>query len=167
MGVEVSRLGIFTIDPGGHTGMSWGIYNMNAGLVKTAMRTRTHSASTTIVGDELEQLDLTLMHYDLFMDVCADEGVPCELVIEDFSLLPGSHTPGKEGISPVRHAWVFVGYLWSRADFDQQIIWQLPGVGMRYNTRQMLENWHCWIVGKEHERAAFAHAGARLQKILR
>lgn len=162
----MSRIGIFSMDPGGHTGISWGIYDLRAGLVKDCMRSRKHSDSVTIEGDEYEQLDLTLLLYDGFREVCFDDGVNCELVIEDFSLLPGSHTPGKEGISPVRHAWVFVGYLLCR-DSRPNVIWQLPGVGMRYNTRQMLTNWDAWIVGKEHERSAFAHAGARLMKILK
>lgn len=161
-------LGIFTIDPGGHTGMSWGIYDMKAGLVKDCMRKRKFSGSVTITGDEQVQLAQMLTYYDDFAELCNEEEIRYELVIEDFSLLPGSHTPGKEGISPVRYAWVLVGYLWCREQpVIPDVIWQLPGVGMRYNNRQMLTNWGAWIVGKEHERAAFAHAGARLQKILR
>jgi hypothetical protein len=148
--------------------MSWGIYDMKAGLVKDCMRKRKFSGSVTIIGDEVVQLAQMLTHYDDFVELCDDEEIRCELVIEDFSLVPGSHTPGKEGISPVRYAWVLVGYLWARdKSLAPEVIWQLPGVGMRYNTRQMLTNWDAWIVGKEHERAAFAHAGARLHRILK
>ena len=159
-------IGIFTIDPGGHSGLTWGIYDLARPLVKEAMRTRKFSSSTTVEGNEDEQLQEYIIHWDAFTKKCDEWDVYRELVIEDFSLLPGSHTPGKEGISPVRHAWVFVGYLWGRDNpFAPTPIWQLPSIGMRYNERKMLESWGAWIKGRPHERAAFAHAGARLMRL--
>jgi hypothetical protein len=132
-------IAIFTVDPGGSTGVTWGVYSLRCSLVKNAM---------TFEADNLGARKI-------------------ELVIEDFILLPKIHTPGKEGISPVRIAWGLVGYIWGQNDLvgDPDPIWQSASIGMRFNTRQMLEQWGCWIKGREHERAAYAHAGARLMRL--
>jgi hypothetical protein len=162
----IDPIGIFAVDPGGHTGIAWGIFDQRQPLVKDAMLDRQASDSETIAGDEAEQLAQLVEIWDVFNDKCAKLKIPVDLVIEDFSLLPKAHKPGKEGISPVRYAWVFVGYLWGREQTNTpEVHWQLPGVGLRYNTRQMLVNWDCWVKGRDHERAAYAHIGARLMRI--
>lgn len=165
----MSEVGIFSIDPGAHTGVTWGIYPLDAELVKLAMRGRVESGSTTIEGSERQQ---TNQLFTLFTKFATDHmGTKIELVIEDFSLTPGPHTPGKEGISPVRYAWAFVGFLWGWEESvgnpgnKQKVIWQLPSNAMRYNTKKMLTNWNAWVVGREHERSAFAHVGARLMEL--
>lgn len=157
------EVGIFAVDPGGSTGVAWGVFNLRQPLVKDAMRYRKDSDSATITGTEQQQIPLIA---DMWYNFNEREGRN-ELVIEDFVLRPGIHKPGKEGISPVRYGWGLAGYLWGLNDEigNPKIVWQSPSKGMRYNERQMLENWHAWIVGREHERAAFAHVGARLMDI--
>jgi hypothetical protein len=161
----MSEVGIFAIDPGGSTGVAWGYYDLSRDTVAEAMQKREMSGSCTITGDEQHQIEkLSDQWYNFNTD---HMGGDIELVIEDFSLVPGSHTPGKVGISPVRIAWGFLGYIWG---YNAEIgaptpIWQLAAKGMRFNTQQMLKRWDAWVVGKEHERAAFAHTGARLMDL--
>jgi hypothetical protein len=159
-------IAIFTVDPGGSTGVTWGVYSLRCSLVKNAMASRTEAGSITIEGSEAVQVNKL---WDLWHTFEADNlgARKIELVIEDFILLPKIHTPGKEGISPVRIAWGLVGYIWGQNDLvgDPDPIWQSASIGMRFNTRQMLEQWGCWIKGREHERAAYAHAGARLMRL--
>lgn len=158
--------GIFSIDPGGSTGVAWGVFNLEEKLVKDAMRNRRVSGSQTITGNEEIQLAQLVTLWDDFVYKCDRLDIAYDLVIEDFSLLPKSHKPGKEGISPVRYAWYFVGFIHGRdMPIAQDVCWQLPGVGLRYNTKQMLDNWGCWVKGREHERAAWAHVGARLMRL--
>jgi hypothetical protein len=162
-----NHIGIFAIDPGAHTGVAWGAFPLDANLVKDAMVERICANSTTIVGTEQAQiLKLTVLYHD-FQRKLLDIKVPhFDLVIEDFSLLPGAHTPDKEGISPVRYAWGFVGYIWGQQQIDiPEVHWQLPSNAMRYNQRKFHDSYNTWVKGREHERAAWAHVAARLFKL--
>jgi hypothetical protein len=165
------------IDPGGHTGVAWGLFDDRARLVEVAMREGSFKESATIEGDEYEQMELLYQLWTDFKAECVN--VRCldpdkvELVAEDFILKPGYHKPGKEGISPARILWAFEGYRRGRAAKFRRdkhispLILQTPGDAARYNKRTILTSWDCWIRGKEHERAAFAHIGLRMHKILR
>jgi hypothetical protein len=158
------KVGIFAIDPGQHTGISTGIFDLTLPLVKEAMRGREHSVSNTITGHEWPQIYELHRLFDDFYNLCHKQLVTqIELVIEDFSLVPGGHTPGKEGVSPIRFGWGFAGYLKGLDPHaDYTLTWQLPSAAMRYNTKEHLQNWDAWIRGRPHERAAFAHVGLRL-----
>jgi hypothetical protein len=162
-----NHIGIFAVDPGGHTGVAWGAFPLDANLVKDAMVGRICAHSVTITGNEPDQIEQLVALYAEFLIKLFDEKITrSDLVIEDFSLTPGSHTPGKEGISPVRYAWGFVGYLWGQQGINHPPVnWQLPSNAMRYNSRKFHDSYNTWVKGREHERAAWAHIAARLFKL--
>lgn len=164
----MSAVGIFAIDPGGSTGVAWGWYSLDKDTVADAMKERRMSKSVTVTGDEKKQIvTLEYLWHEFCTDHMPGKDEHVELVMEDFSLVPGSHVPGKEGISPVRISWGFLGYIWGLDGDagDPNPVWQSAAKGMRFNTQQMLKRWDAWIVGKQHERAAFAHVGARLMDL--
>lgn len=163
---------IFAIDPGPHTGVAWGIFETNT-TVGEAMRNKQHSGSWTIEGSELEQ---AIALFDLWQQFKVGAvqkfGIKpqdVELVIEDFTLFPGGHAGGKEGVSPARVGWAFEGYRHGRAakytrdKHITQAVWQLP---QAMRNRRLLRKWDSWVVGREHERSAFCHIGERLRKLI-
>lgn len=165
------------IDPGLSTGIAWGLFDDRARLVQDAMRDGSFKESTTIEGDEYEQMEALFEIWGSFKNTCVNQRCldpdKVELVAEDFILRPGHHKPGKEGISPARMLWAFEGYRRGRADKFRRpkhvspLILQNPDQAMRYNKRRILGSWDCWIVGKEHERAAYAHIGLRMHNVIR
>lgn len=164
---------IFAIDPGNHTGVAWGIFDITDATVLSAMKARQHSGSITLSGDELLQAETLFDLWQQFKQGAvtkfhvAPEEV--ELVIEDFSLFPGGHAGGKDGVSPCRIGWAFEGYRQGRAAKYRRgkhispAIWQMPGA---LRNRRHLRKWGAWVRGKEHERAAFCHVGERLRHII-
>lgn len=166
--------GIFAIDPGKQTGVAWGIFEETADTVADAMRTSVYVESTTVEGTELEQARILFELWQHFKTTCVQnfklKPEQVDLVIEDFSLIPGAHAGGKEGIAPARIGWAFEGFRQGRASkyrsskHVSDAIWQLPGAT---RNRRHLKNWGVWVVGKEHERAAFCHVGERLRKLMR
>ena len=166
--------GIFAVDPGKKSGVAWAIVDERSETVATALQNKKHSGSCTVEGTEMEQALELFNFWQQFKTGCVvkhhldpDDIV---LVIEDFSLLPGAHSGGKEGVSPARIGWAFEGYRQGRGDKFRkakhvtEAVWQLPGA-MR--NKKHLKNWDCWVVGREHERAAFCHLGERLRKLMR
>lgn len=166
--------GIFALDPGGKSGLAWGIFNDKADTVADAMRNGLYKGSATVIGGEAKQIKEIFDFWQQFKEGCVRrhllEPEQVDLVIEDFILLPGQHAGGKEGISPARIGWGFEGYRlgrgygYRRHKHITQAVWQ-PATAMRYEKK--LKDWDCWVVGKEHERSAFCHIGARLMKVLR
>lgn len=174
------RLAIFSVDPGGSTGVAWGIVNLRADTVVDAMRERTHDGSTTITAGRIEKLKSwpfqqavryqvkTIMElYDQFLAEFLRESrhgdIDIEFVCEHFILTggPARHKPGIEGIFPA----FLVGALIQA--HEDEVILQSAGVGMKWNTRQHLDRYAAWIRGREHERAAFAHMAARVHSSIR
>jgi hypothetical protein len=166
--------GIFAIDPGIHTGLAWAVVNNQAATVAEAMRKRIFSDSLTIEGDEYEQMVDIFATWQKFKTDCYLvhnlEPDQVDLVIEKFSLIPGAHAGGSEGISPERIGWAFEGYRLGRAaKFKRdkhitQTVWQHANA-LKY--RKQLKKWDAWVVGKEHERAAFCHIGQRLMTLFK
>jgi hypothetical protein len=170
---DVRVKAIFAIDPGPNTGIAWGIFD-TTNTVRYAMTTRRHSGSATIKGKEMEQAKELFDLWQQFKEGAVREHdvapEDVELVIEDFSLFPGGHAGGKEGVAPARIGWAFEGYRQGRAakfraeKHVSPAIWQLPSA-MR--NRKLLKKWDAWIVGKVHERSAFCHIGERLRHLIR
>jgi hypothetical protein len=177
----LNRKAIFAVDPGGSTGVAWGIVDMRSDTVVEAMSTRTHSGSATITVGRIERMtpkqfqkavrDQVYAIQRLWEKFTSDAlcefdkhgDVEIEYVIEHFVLTGGAyHKPGVEGIFPA----FMVGAL-IMVNPAEEIILQTAGKGMKWNTRAHLTRYDAWIVGREHERAAFAHKAARIHDQLR
>lgn len=177
---------IFAVDPGGHTGVAWGIFDVSVGDVGAALGTRVHDGSTTFEGDERKQImDLAALWAEFYRLCTTERGMSAqdvELVFEDFTLRPGSHGGGKDGTSPERITWGFEGfrmgahYQWIKTHkktpaWMPAIIWQTPGDSAAFGkpiggkSQHKLKEWGVWIVGREHERSAWSHVALRIGKI--
>ena len=171
------RLAIFACDPGGSTGLAWGIVDLRADTVIEAMANRTHSGSDTITYGRIEklksdkfqeavilQVDHIMSHWDRFLDEYMSEyekhgDIDIEFVCEHFVLTGGQarHKPGVEGIFPA----FLIGALINRI-YPDTLVLQTAGMGMKWNKRDHLTRYNAWVRGREHERAAFAHMAARM-----
>lgn len=169
--------GLFCVDPGGHTGVAWSIVDISSHDVKTAMQNRLNQGSTTIEGPEASQIRELYVCWIKFKRLCVKQFLlpeEVELVLEDFTLRPGQHAGGKDGTTPERIAWGFEGYRMGRADaygprakHYAPIHWQSASAKSRYDKRPKLTEAAAWVVGREHERTAYAHMMLRLNTILR
>jgi hypothetical protein len=163
------------IDPGVSTGVAWGIFNDRAPTALHAARDGLLRGSLTITGGEMVQARELFVVWRRFKEQCVRRNMLepewIDLVIEDFTLFPGAHAGGKEGIAPVRIGWAFEGYRqgrsdkWAREKHVTPAVWQSASVGMA--NRRLLKRAGMWVPGKEHERAAYCHIIARLKKVLR
>lgn len=180
MGVD--RLAIFSCDPGPSTGLAWGICDLTADTVVDSMSNRELSGSRTIglprriEGMSPVEVQEAIRHttsqviseWSKFVAVGIEEyardgDVEIEFVCEHFILTGGrGHKPGVEGIFPAFLIGALVGQM-----PEEDLILQTASTGMKWNTRDHLTRYKAWIVGKEHERAAFAHMAARLHARLR
>lgn len=166
--------GIFAIDPGGSTGVAWGIFNERESTAGVAVLNRLHSGSATTTGSEEDQAIALFDLWQEFKRRCVHVGrlEPewVDLVIEDFILRPGQHAGGKTGIMSARVGWAFQGYRLGRAnkfERDKHIskaIWQPPSA-VRHEQR--LKKMDAWIRGREHERSAFCHVYERLLRLMK
>ena len=184
--VKRAMRSIFAVDPGGHTGVAWGTFPVDAGSIEAALAGRKFSGSTTLEGDERQQImDLALLWGDFYRDCTSKQLVSAqdvELVFEDFTLRPGSHGGGKDGTSPERITWGFEGFRmgayeqWLKThrktpSFMPAIIWQQPGDSAAFSkpiggkSQHKLKDWGVWVVGREHERSAWSHIALRIGKI--
>jgi len=174
------KLGIFAVDGGNATGLAWGIYDLHAKSVPEALSSREESGSVTtnrkikrggktvVEGGQISDLDQIITIFMIFKEfrkLCEAHGAPCDLVVEDFILLPGSHAGGKDGVASVRIAWGLQGLVAGRMP-KQEIVWQTPsqqgGVEDEYLRRHGV-----WIPGRDHERTCVKHIVVRLNKVLR
>jgi len=172
---------IFCIDPGGHSGVAWGIVDETAPRAIDAVRNRIQSSSVTVEGTEPEQIrDLYSLwiHFKrhvILQGLLSPEQL--DLVMEDFTLRGGQNVGGKEGTMPERVAWGFEGYRMGRADewgshhrmkHYTPITWQQPGAAARYWKKPILEDAGAWLKGKkfEHERSAYGHMLLRVNILM-
>lgn len=163
------------MDPGGHTGLAWGIFDETAS-VSQALQNGIDKGSTTITGDEYEQIVAGADHWIRFYRDCVNRRLllpeQIEFVSEDFVQRPGGGG-GKEGNSPLRILWGIEGYRLGRAAefkgrrgslakiYAPRAILQHPSLGSAITSRRLRE-YGCWVVGREHERSAWKHIAVRL-----
>lgn len=180
----ISNRAIFALDPGGHSGIAMGIFDCAPERdIADAMKNGIAKDSTTIEGDEYEQIKLISTFWVTFYRDCVfNRCMPpdsVEFICEDFVQRPGG-SGGKEGQSPIRIMWGVEGYRMGRADeykgrkvnakskiLAPRMILQQPGDAAALGSSKRLKDWGCWIVGKEHERAAWKHIGLRVARVQR
>ena len=178
----LSKVGVFAMDPGGKTGLAWAVADLSLPNTRTILQNLTLKDSITVEGDEYQQIKEISQHWmKFFRDAVKEAGIHfkrVDFVSEDFIPRPSSHqqAPGKEGISPVRILWGVEGYRLGRADEWQQrrrtkqrrlvsiprVILQHPSQAAGFGTSDRLRDWDLWVVGKEHERAAWKHVALRV-----
>ena len=159
---------ILCIDPGESTGVAWGILNERAPSAIQAVHDRIESGSMTITGSEPEQIRALSILWSHFKRRAVNNHMmppdTVDLVIEDFVLFPGEK-PGRATTTPERIAWGFEGYRMAQSDGWRKkwpkhytpVTWQKSGAAHRFKQRDILTRADAWVVGKDHERSAFAH----------
>jgi hypothetical protein len=166
------------IDPGGATGVAWGVFDLKGGSFEEAMLGREHDGSKTLSGSEESQIRQLAVQWMLFYRRCVEEhGLgpgDVELVCENFVPQPGkAHT--EEGVISIRIIWGLIGYRMGAADeYDRggwgpvaapQMVLQMAETASTFAKSDRLRKWGCWVRGKEHERSAWKHICARLSHL--
>jgi hypothetical protein len=169
-------IAVFGQDPGGHTGVAWGVFKLDLLDLGEIMRTRSYSSQEEVTGDEYDQIkDITDLWQKFARTAVFQAGVPHSrvyYVCEDFVLRPGPNVGGKEGTSPERIMWGVEGYRLGQADqwnrmrrgrarkvVVPRMILQQPSQAKTFATGRRLREWDAWVVGKEHARSAWQHIG--------
>src|SRR4051794_15142811 len=105
------------MDPGGHTGLAWGIFDETASTAE-ALQNGLQKGSATVTGDEYAQIERIADLWTSFYRDCVNtrllDPTKVEFVSEDFVQRPGG-SGGKEGNSPLRILWGVEGYRMGRA----------------------------------------------------
>lgn len=169
-------VGIFTIDPGGSTGLAWSILNPRSRLAADAMRDRIKSGSATVTGTPVEQARAIWGFWSVFFNECVVVGrmepQSVFLVAEDFVLRAGAVAGGKDGTAPERILYAFEGYRQGRYDtyrkrkYIAPLLLQQAGAAHRFKNQRMLKPVNAWIRGREHERSAFSHMYLAISTIM-
>jgi hypothetical protein len=184
---------IFAVDGGNATGLAWGIFDDRARSVEEAVKNRLHSGSMTInhrvrrngkmvvedPHDDMQQIARIMKEFILFkrkaVNECRLNPEWVDLVIEDFILMPGQHSGGRDGVASVRIAWGLTGLqmgMWTeyarrhKHFHVSEPIWQPPSVMGRVKDDH-LRRYGVWVPGRDHERAAWRHICFRLNQILK
>ena len=175
------NIGVFAVDPGGATGIAWGIFDpKHKDGLEGALRDRLLPGSTTITGDERTQIrEMATLWSDFYSACVRSACLPIDhvwLVVEDFVLKPGETSGGRDSIAPVPLIWGLEGYRMGRLDEWQQhkrgpaamppMILQLASQAKSVATNARMKDWGIWVVGREHERSAWAHIACFLKKYM-
>jgi len=168
------KIAVFGQDPGGTTGVAWGMFDLDLPDHGMVMRNREYSDQRQITGDERHQIRSITRYWSRFFKGVVRYGVHHKrvyFVCEDFTLRADTGA-GKEYTSPERIMWGVEGYRMGMADawhgslrgqqrqvIMPEMIMQQPSQAATYGTKDRLNQWDCWIVGKEHCRSAWSHIG--------
>jgi hypothetical protein len=162
------------MDPGGSTGLAWGIFDETASI-SDALSRGIHKGSATVEGDEYQQIVEIARHWMEFYRLCVltcmlpPENV--EFVSEDF--IERTDLRGKKHQSPIRILWGVEGYRMGRAAefagrrtsprrvYAPRVILQHPSLGSAVDSKR-LRAYGVWVVGRQHERSAWRHIIVRL-----
>jgi hypothetical protein len=171
---------VFGIDPGGHTGIAWGIFDpKHDDGVPGALADRMNSGSATIGGSEREQIRELADIWESFYNLCCrDSLLPVDhvfLAVEDFVLKPGETAGGKDSTISLSLIWGLEGYRMGRAEQFRltnpdaeihvpQMHLQLASQAKAFLSKQRQKEWGVWVVGREHERSAWAHVALFLKR---
>jgi hypothetical protein len=170
--------GIFAVDPGGSTGVAWGIFNARASSLDEALRNVVYPGSVTVTGRIRQQVREVASLWRAFLAACVNDGLlppeNVEYISEDF--VPGNNAK-KETISPLIISWCIEGYRMGRADqwleagrgrqvYAPATIWQMPGDGAGISNN-ILREAGFWVRGKDHEQSARRHVAFRVSSILK
>jgi hypothetical protein len=170
------NVGVFSCDPGGQTGLKWGIYNPQAGDIGVQLKTPLHPGSATVSGSTREQIREIAEIWFSFFRTCVGVGqLPpekCWFVCEDFIYAPGVNYEGDSGKISTAIIWGVEGYRMGRADewrkrhkgaklYIPPMVLQSASEAKSYATAARIKEWGCWVRGYagklEHEFSATQH----------
>lgn len=175
------NIGVFGCDPGGHTGLAWGIFDHRAkGGVAEALQTRMNAGSATVTGDERQQIREVTEIWRSFYSACVRSALlPPDhvwLVFEDFIMRPGQTAGGRDSTIPLALIWGIEGYRMGRADEWSEnnrgplhvpsLVLQTAGQASSFATAERLKEWDLWVRGREHERSAWKHVALFVQRYM-
>lgn len=175
------KFAIMAVDPGETTGVATGLFNAGragtsvAGLLRRAARKGAINVDQIEGGGDYPETAQAWRLYKMWNEfnfnahVEMGVGIPhILLVIEDFQLRQRS-----ADLSPIRVTWGFLALLkgesgaWAALSLGtSRLIFQGPSEAMTFATKDRLEKWGLWTVGKEHGRDATKHLALRASKVL-
>ena len=170
-------IGVMAIDPGGTTGVAWGVFDEDecGESVTTLMLGLVSGDSCEVSGDEREQaVSLAQLWNEFYFECTVERGMRSDdvrLVVEDWT----PRLPLKSGervvFYPVRIPAMLEGLLgvkWFGAVWQSRgVEYQMPSLAMRFGTNARLRRWGRWVKGSDHRRDAWRHVGAYLSSELR
>lgn len=158
------RIAVMAFDPGGTTGVAWGIMKVEDTLAATLQGAEL--ASADITGEYQEQ---AVKMYDLWMAMVARWNVERQLRLDSIHLVSEGFTlrkfgsSAKVGLYPVWIAAMFEGLLW---DTGMRVRYQEPAAQGR-STSARLKRWGAWEVGvSPHRRSAMKHLAYRVNQLI-
>jgi hypothetical protein len=174
------NIGIFAVDPGGKTGVAWGIFDPGAPRgVRESLRNKLRAGSDTIQGDERHQISQIANSWMEFYNLCVRQGqLPPQnvwLVVENF-IYTGASYSGKSAAISTSLIWGLEGYRMGRRDewlkhkrgksYFPQMYLQLAADAHQFGTDELLKDTGLWIPGREHERSAWRHVATFLNRYM-
>lgn len=168
------RVGLFTMDPGQTTGITW-----STPLLKGTIKEIFDRDVITVdevscldpdVPDILTERSGVKVIAETYREQQAEwilAGIPTTrhfFVYEDFVLAPGHHSSERSGLSPVRVTSLLQGML-----VTDQINWvaQSPSMAKSTITNDRLRRWDIWTRGMVHGRDATRHAALWCRQAMR
>jgi len=178
MPAEVAGMtvGIFGCDPGGSTGIAWGVFDEGAPIAQS-LRDRAHAGSTTVTGDAPTQIREIADIWAAFYQACTQHaGLDHDeiwFVCEDFVYRSKQVYGGDDSSISISIIWGIEGYRmgkWDSQKHDQldrypSMILQTAGEAKSFATKERLKDFGIWVVGRDHERSAWAHIALLLKKL--
>lgn len=172
------NIGVFANDPGGHSGIAWGIFDSTVDTAES-LRTRQMAGSVTTGGTAREQIleiaDLWMAFYDCCVNSALLPPQSVWNVCENYIQRPGQTSGGLDAGISTSIIWGVEGYRYGRAhQFKQEhpdanvhmpsMILQMAGDAKAWATRDRLKDWNVWVTGREHERSAWAHIALFIER---
>lgn len=166
-------VGIMAFDPGGTTGVAWGVYDLDEPGIVERLDSGVMVGEGQLTGGEPYQAAMMYEKWRGFQGYCAEKGWPSTVIVEDFILRPGKATADREGLSPIRLTALFEGiliagsvgtYMAEEEDWAlvataamPVVVKQSPAQAKGFATKERLKRWGQWRVGMQHARDARRH----------
>lgn len=175
------NIGIFGNDPGGATGLAWGVFDPGAASLEDALAGRMLAGSTTVEGTAHEQIrEITAIWQSFYRSCVKDACLPPEriyYVCEDFIYSGNVNYGGESAEISTALIWGVEGYRMGQADEFRRlrrgkpihvppVILQTAGQAKGAINSQRLKEYGCWVVGRDHERSAWQHVAYFLKRYM-
>jgi hypothetical protein len=158
---------VFTVDPGGTTGVFAGWVELKSTRRETLTDGLLKSKSTEVTGDYIKQARTLLALLYRFNFACNEANLPLQrrhVVVEDFQARPDQFT------HHLTSCWVggafAMAYEMSGLGKAADITWQQPSDAKRLATNERLRSWGLWQVGSDHKRDAARHFVLKVDKLV-
>lgn len=174
-------VGVMAVDPGGTTGVAWGVHNVRRKGIKEVLASGRRYGTAEATGGEPYQAAKIVEIWNWFAGMCGRHRIPCTLVFEDFVLRPRTSgaSAARSGLTPVRITELVRGMLIAQAGMlregvagdglgepgfifacdigADQIVLQQPSNAKSFATNDRLKRWGVYEKGSDHKRDAMRH----------